>query len=186
MFDAIIDIFVQIWDAFIPWVIVDPYEQAIILTWGKCTRLISNDDGMFGTGFHWKWPLIQQFMEQSIVVTTMDLSSQSLTTKDGKSIVVSSIVKYRVDDITKFLLGISDQFSAIADITAAKTKQVITQSDWEHIDSSTDLKIAELVRDEVKKYGIRIEPKGIVLVDLQVCRSIRLLQDVAPIISVGD
>lgn len=177
---------VQVWEAFIPWVIVDPYEQAIILTWGKHTRLISNSDGLFGTGFHWKWPLIQAYISQSIVVTTMDMGSQSLTTKDGRSIVVSAIVKYRVDDITKFILGISDQASAIADITAAKTKQVITQSDWNSIDSSTDLKIAELVRDEVKKYGIRIEPKGIVLVDLQVCRSIRLLQDVAPIISVGD
>jgi regulator of protease activity HflC (stomatin/prohibitin superfamily) len=187
MLQPIIDLLTSWWEWLVPFVVIEQYEEAIVLRLGNWNRTITSKNGVLDSGFHFIWPFgIENYLTQSIVVTTMDIDSQSLTTKDGKSIVVSSVVKYRVDDIKKFLLEISDQVSAISDITMSKIKQVITQTNWSEIDNSTDLKIAELIRSSISQYGIKIEPKGVVLKDLQVCRSIRLLQDQQPMININE
>ena len=179
MLQPLIDLFVTWFEFFIPCFVVPEYENSVVLRFGKYHRTCE-------AGFHWCWPFgIEEVLDVSIVPTTMDIDPQSVTTKDQKSIVVSSVVKYKVIDPRKFLLEISDQYSAIEDITMAKTREVISQRNWEDITLKVDKDIADRVRYAVKEYGIEILPKGITLKDLQICRSIRLLQDTSPAIEVN-
>lgn len=179
MLQPIIDLFTNWFYELVPFVVVPEYENSIVLRLGKYNRTLK-------PGFHWCWPFFEDVLDVSIVPTTMDIDAQSVTTKDRKAIVVSSVVKYKVIDPKIFLLEISDQYSAIEDITMAKTREVISNKNWDDIDLQTDREIGERVRDAVECYGIKIMPKGVTLKDLQICRSIRLLQDTAPSIEVNN
>ena len=128
-----------------------------------------------GPGFHWKWPGFEKYLGTNVVVTTLNLGSQSLTTADGKGVVVSAIVKYHIADVERFLLHINDAVDAITDVTMAEIRTIITATDWASINNGTDDRIERGVREVVKKWGIAIEPGGVVLTDVQVCRSLRLL-----------
>jgi regulator of protease activity HflC (stomatin/prohibitin superfamily) len=186
MFQPIFDFLYTIWNYVIFWEIIPEYENGILLRFGKYRRKITGDNGWLKTGLHFRLPLrIDECLTASIVTTTLEVASQSLTTKDNKAVSTSAIVKYHIFDVKSFLLSISDQYAAIEDITASKIKQVITDKDWSEINSDTDLKIGELVRSEVEKYGIKIEPKGITLKDIQVCRTLRLIQDSAPALTIN-
>jgi regulator of protease activity HflC (stomatin/prohibitin superfamily) len=186
MFQPIFDFLYTIWEYVIFWEIIPEYENGVILRYGKFNRVITGDNGPFKNGLHFRWPLqIEECLTASVITTTLEVASQSLTTKDGKGVVVSAIVKYRIKDAKLFLLEISDQYSAIEDITMAKIKQVIADKDWIELTSEADRKVTELVRESVEKYGIYIEPKGIVLKDIQCCRTIRLIQDTAPALTIN-
>jgi regulator of protease activity HflC (stomatin/prohibitin superfamily) len=186
MFQPIFDFLYTVWEYVVFWEIVPEYENGIILRYGKYKRTITGSNGLFKNGLHFRLPLcIDSYLSASVVTTTLEVASQSLTTKDGKPVVVSAVVKYRIKDVKLFLLEISDQYAAIEDFTQAKIKQVIADRDWVDITADADKKVTELVRESVEKYGIYIEPKGIVLKDIQCCRTIRLIQDTAPTIALN-
>jgi membrane protease subunit HflK len=182
MLQPIFDFISSFWDAIFCswWFVTAQYMEGVVLRFGNYNRTVTSSNGIFRTGLHFKWPIAEEYIDKTVVVTTMDLDPQSLTTRDGKSIVVSAVVKYRISDVKAFLLEIADQQAAIQDITMAKIREVISKKEWSEISTQTDLEIAEKVRYETGKYGITIEPKGVTLKDLQPCRSIRLLQDVPP------
>lgn len=190
MLQPIFDFIYAFWGAIFEswWYIVDSYTEGVIMRFGNFNRLSTSKNGVFETGLHFKWPLVEEYLSKTIVTTTMDIDSQSLVTKDQKSIVVSTVVKYRITDVKLFLLEITDQYSAIQDITMSKTREVVSDKTWDEICDSTniDSAVAEKVRYEVKKYGVTIEPKGVTFKDLQACRSLRLLQDTQPAISINN
>jgi regulator of protease activity HflC (stomatin/prohibitin superfamily) len=186
MFQPIFDFLYTIWEYVVFWEIVPEYENGIVLRYGKYNRTLTGSNGPFDNGLHFRWPLqIEECLTASVITTTLEVASQSLTTLDQKPVVVSAVVKYRIKDVKLFLLEISDQYSAIEDITMAKIKQVIADRTWMEITSDVDKKVTELVRESVEKYGIYIEPKGIVLKDIQCCRTIRLIQDTSPALTIN-
>jgi len=157
-----------LWELLLPWVVVEAYENGVVLRLGRYHRTLT-------PGFHWKIPLAERYIGTNVVVTTLNLGSQSLTTRDGKGVVVSAIVKYHIADVSKFLLEVNDAADAIADVAMAGIRQVVNRTAWEEFDGDTDAAMEALVRDEVRRWGIEIEPGGLVLTDLQICRSIRHL-----------
>jgi regulator of protease activity HflC (stomatin/prohibitin superfamily) len=169
MFDKILEVLLGIWHEIIPFVIVDQYEKGILLRFGKFVRCVE-------PGLHIKWPYADKIMTEHVAWTTINLPPQSLVTKDDKNIVISAVIKYRVNDIKTFLLEVWDTVDAISDMTQGIIKKAVMSKTWEELrNEEVDNELAKKSRIEAKRWGIEIG--AVTLANLAQIRSIRLFND---------
>lgn len=76
------------------WITVAPWEQAIRVRFGKRVMLLE-------AGIHLRLPLFDRIYVQSIRRRTSALATQTLTTKDGKSLTMAVALSYRVVDLLR-------------------------------------------------------------------------------------
>lgn len=169
MFDRVFDALVQGWDRVSCAEIVHAYEGAGVLRFGRYHRTLT-------PGWHWKWPFVEHVVSVNTCVTTMRLPPQTLTTRDGQSVVVSAIIKYQITDVQPYITDIWDQADVLADVTMGAIRGAIVGEDWATIMAQPpEQKVRELVRKEVNRYGFKIH--GVTFTDLGKVRSIRLVQE---------
>ncbi len=151
MFDWIREIVTALRDHLTPFIIVYDYERAAVFRLGKYHRTID-------PGFHWRWPLVESYLSEHTVFTTLALEPQSITTKDDKPVVVQGIVRYRISDVRPFLTEISNQHDVLRDTAmGAVLKQVRLIEFRPLLDEPPESKIAADIRRQVKPYGIEVE-----------------------------
>lgn len=175
MLDWITNLFSQAGEYLIPWEKIEHYDRGVRLRFGKA---VLNSDGtpkILEPGLHWKWPLgIDDILSHMIKMTTMDLTEQSLTTKDGHQVVVRGVLKYDVSDVATVLLETDGPAAAVADLSMGIIKDAFAEKTWEECrDPDFPKKIASAIRREAKKWGINVQT--LTLTDLALMRSIRLL-----------
>jgi regulator of protease activity HflC (stomatin/prohibitin superfamily) len=109
-----------------------------------------------------------------VKATTLNLSEQTITTKDGQSIVIRSVIKYEVSDVETLLLEVSNAVDALSDIVQGIIRDKIIEKDWSELNtSSLTGEISRASKAEARKWGITI--LQITITDLALMRSIRLL-----------
>lgn len=171
MLEVLKEFLVSIWDALIPCVIVRQYQTGARLTLGKFQKILE-------PGLQWKIPFIQQIEVQVTLLTTLQLKSQSITTKDDKNIVVSGVIKYRISDLKKFYTEVYDATDAIGDMTQGIIKNIILGHTWkECLTDELDNIITKKAKGEARKWGLEIY--SVTLTDLGQIKTIRLIQDKA-------
>lgn len=79
---------------------VDEREKAIVVRLGKVIRF---DDK---PGLHWKWPVAEEVRFFDGRIITLDAPPQRYLTKEKKTLVVDSFVKWRVADTLKYYLTV--------------------------------------------------------------------------------
>jgi regulator of protease activity HflC (stomatin/prohibitin superfamily) len=169
MFDRLIDLIGNWIDKLLPFFIVMDYEEAVILRFGKFHKVAK-------PGLHFRIPIVDEFMTNHVVVTTLSLSPQSLYTKDKQNIVVKGVIKYRIADVQTFLLEVYDAQDAISDMTQSIIKNVIMDKTMDEcIDPEIDNTLAKKARVEAKKWGVEIQQ--VTLTDLAPIKSFRLIND---------
>jgi len=169
MFDKLIDWLVSLVNEIKPFFIIKEYEEAVRLRGGKYSK-------SFKKGFYLKIPFYDEIIAQHVVITTLDLPSQSLVTKDGKNIVIKAIVKYKIYDVKIFLLEVYDAKDALSDVAQGIIKDIMISSSWEDcINIEIDTLITRKVKNEVKKFGVLIEK--VTLTNIGIIRSIRLFNE---------
>lgn len=162
----------RIWEDLIPWVVIDHFNRAVVLRLGKFLKVLE-------PGFHWKVPFFDAILHHSVVVSTLELESQSLTTRDDKGIVAKGVVKYQISDIKVFELEVYDAHDGMADMTQGIIKEVLMERSWDECRSpEIDNIITKKARVEARKWGIEIIK--VTLTDLGIIRSIRLFNGHLP------
>jgi regulator of protease activity HflC (stomatin/prohibitin superfamily) len=128
MIDKLIEFMLSVADLFRFWIVVDQDEAGILLRMGACIRELE------GGRWYFKLPF-RIDVERIIRVTpdTHNLSSQGLMTKDGKQIVVSCIVKFRISDVKKALLEVQDRDGVVRDCTFSVVCTLVQEHDWEEV-----------------------------------------------------
>jgi len=169
MFDKLVDWLISIWESLVPYIIVTQMDNGVRLRFGRFKEILL-------PGIHFKLSFFDEVIHQTIVWTTHSMPSQSLTTKDGKDIVIKGIIKYRILDMQTFALEVWDAIDAISDMTQGIIFDIVKDKTWEEL-QTLDLKplITRKARLEAKRWGIEIET--VTLSDLAKIRSIRLLND---------
>lgn len=159
LFGRLIDLIVLIWKFFIPFVVVKGFEQGVVLTWGKYTRSISGDDGVFGTGFHWIAPFyIETVITDVVVLRVINLSAQSLTTKDGRTVVIGGIARASISDIRKATMDVDGVDGAVRDSCLGAIGTLVEESTWdEMLKAEFREELLRRVRDEVRDFGVKIK-----------------------------
>lgn len=166
MLDKFLDIVLSFGEKLLPCTVIDQYEKGVLLRYGKFVKVCE-------PGFHWKYPFVDKVLTQTVVPTTMNLGSQSLTTLDGKAIVISGVIKYETNDVKVLLLEVYDATDAIADMTQAIIKECVMQKNWVELQGTEiDDLITKKARHEAKKWGLGII--RVTLTDVGIIRSIRL------------
>jgi regulator of protease activity HflC (stomatin/prohibitin superfamily) len=170
MFDRLIEFLLQFFEQALPFRVINQTDKGIRLRFGEFVEVLD-------PGYHWKVSFADEIHAHTVLWTTYSTPAQSLTTKDGKDVVIKMIIKYRVVDIKTFLLEVWDAIDAISDMTQGIGFDIVKGKTWEELQNE-DLKkeISKKARVEAKRWGIEIET--VTLSDLAKISSIRLLNDV--------
>jgi regulator of protease activity HflC (stomatin/prohibitin superfamily) len=169
MIDKLLDFLIAFLDQILPFKVVNQTDKGVLLRLGKFVKVLE-------PGIHPKIPFADEITPHSVLWTTQSLPAQSLTTKDGKDVVVKAVIKYKVVNVETFLLEVWDAIDAISDMTQGIIFDTIKEKTWEEL-QTTDLKkeITRKARNEAKRWGIEVET--VTLSDLAKLTSIRLLND---------
>jgi regulator of protease activity HflC (stomatin/prohibitin superfamily) len=183
IFQPIFDAIVYLWEFIQFWDIISQYEVGIVMRLGNYNRRITSKNGICHTGLHLTWPFgIEHTLDQIIIPDTTALNSQSLTTSDGVGITVEVVVKFRVFIVEDYLLKVTDQEAAFADIAAAAVSDVVTVITYEDlltVDILLDIKTE--MQKNILPYGIEIQT--VAFRTMQKCRTLRIINDAVPLIS---
>lgn len=113
--DKLVDVVLDALRLLVFWVVINPYERGVLLRLGKFVEELGNDDGVFGTGLHFCWPVIDHVLHDNVKPRTYRLGVQSLTTTDGVTVDVSAVVTASIRNIRKSLLEVESVDDALAD-----------------------------------------------------------------------
>jgi len=167
MFSRFIELVVDSWSVITPFFIVDQTESGIIKRLGIYNRRALS-------GIVWKWPLIESYETETILITTLGLNSQTLTTKDHKSVVISAIIKYKIQDVKLYLLNVYEPEDVLADVTMGEIQKKVTKTNYNDL-LKIEKKILPKVAKSVEEYGISVQ--SVTFIDIGAVKSIRLIQD---------
>ena len=168
-FGALIQWIQSIWKIVWFFKIIREYEQGVLLFCGKFKKVLN-------PGLHFKWSVFEEIVSHYSKDDTILLPSQKLTTKDNKTLTVTGVVLYRIDDIELFLTKVNAPQQAISDAAMGIIAENIIQSDYENtINIKIMNEISKQVRRDCKKWGVYIE--YVKLTDLSLSKSINLFKE---------
>ncbi len=172
MFDKLVDLIKQFGRLFVFWYIMDPYEGSIILRLGKFRKKAE-------IGLNWIFPfLIDRVLGCNIATHTLVVGPQSLMTRDGRAIVITTVITCTVEDSKAFILEINGGMSALDDAATGVVSRLIMEHTWDEllkIDMANEL--SKDVRRFAKPWGISIS--RVQLSDFCEMMSFRLLQSMS-------
>ena len=149
MFDKLIDLIVTFIHDILPFKIVDQWEQGVHLRFGRFFRVVY-------PGLNWKVPFFDQVLTTPVITQTVNLKPQTVTSLDEKSVVLTSIVRYHIVDVEKFLLGVMHANDVLVDTTQGIIRDVVEGTKWEDLYDLSNIVRPE-VNDFVGKWGITVE-----------------------------
>lgn len=150
MFDRLIDIVTGFGEALLPFTIVDDFQEAVILRFGKFSRSLK-------PGIHFMIPFLERVIKDNVVLRTTDLSPQSLVTQDNKTVTIRLIATWRITDIKKALLEVEGIDDVLKDTFYASAGEYVQRHTFAEISQqgfATKLKGACQRRAE--EYGVTI------------------------------
>jgi regulator of protease activity HflC (stomatin/prohibitin superfamily) len=130
-------------------------------------------------GIHWYWPATTTTDTYPTVNQTDELRSQTIITVDEKTIDVSALLRYEVDDVAKLLSENWAAKTAIADVSLSAIHDVCCRMTWpalmiEQRKGTLKTKLRKAVAKELSELGVRVI--AVTLTDLSFCRVIKLKQ----------
>ena len=167
MFDKLIALIQQFGHAMSPVFVVDMWENALVLRFGKF-------DDIKEPGLHWKIPFVDSVWHQTIVTQSIHLHPQSITSLDYKNIVVRAIVRYDINDTYLFLTKLAHPTDVLVDTTGAMIREIIEERNWEDL-VDIEVELTEKIGQKVSEWGINIEK--VTLTDLAEINSVRVISD---------
>ena len=169
MFDKLITLLQSFYQQLSPIYIVDMWENALHLRFGKFHDIK-------GPGLHVKIPFFDSVWHQTVVTQSIHLHPQSITSLDYKNIVVRAIVRYDIKDTYLFLTKLAHPQDVLIDTTMSMIREIIEERNWDDlIDVETEL--TTKIGLQLEKWGINVE--RVTLTDLAEINSIRLISDLA-------
>jgi membrane protease subunit HflK len=151
----------------LPFVIVEQWNGAVQLRYGKFIKVLS-------PGIHFKIPFFDSIVECPVITQSVNLPSQTLTTLDDESIVLKSIIRYKVSNIQTYLLGVMHANDVLIDTTQGMIRDVVELTRWDDL-----VDVNETITNKVKEYVVRwgIEVEAVTITDLGIVKSFRIFGD---------
>ena len=169
MLDKLMDLLVRFGRDMLPFVIIEQWNGAVQLRFGKFIKVLY-------PGIHFKIPFFDSIIECPVITQSVNLPSQTLTTLDDESIVLKSIIRYKVSNIRTYLLGVMHANDVLIDTTQGMIRDVVELTTWEDL-----VDVNETITNEVKEYVVRwgIEVEAVTITDLGIVKSFRIFGDEA-------
>jgi len=167
MLDKLMDLLVRFGRDMLPFVIIEQWNGAVQLRLGKFIKVLY-------PGIHFKIPFFDSIIECPVITQSVNLPSQTLTTLDEQSIVLKSIIRYKVSNIRTYLLGVMHANDVLIDTTQGIIRDVVEMTTWNNL-----VDVNETITNEVKEYVVRwgIEVEAVTITDLGIVKSFRIFGD---------
>ena len=167
MLDKLVDLLVRFGMDMLPFVIVEQWNGSVQLRFGKFIKVLY-------PGIHFKIPFFDSIIECPVITQSVNLPSQTLTTLDDESIVLKSIIRYKVSNIRTYLLGVMHANDVLIDTTQGMIRDVVELTTWDDL-----VDVNETITNEVKEYVVRwgIEVEAVTITDLGIVKSFRIFGD---------
>jgi len=127
------------------------------------------------SGLYFYWPVVTTYHLFPIVRQTNNLDSQVLMTQDKKSVIISAIIVFSIQNIKKALVSSWNVEDTVGDIAQTEIVSTITSRTLDEIRDEIDSKIKEeltkKVRERLIQFGIKVEICA--LTDFSTCLTIR-------------
>ena len=167
MFDKLIDLIVTFINDILPFRIVNQWEEGVHLRFGKFIRVVH-------AGLKWKIPFFDLIITTPVITQTVNLKPQTVTSLDEKSVVLSSIVRYHIDDVEKFLLGVMHANDVLVDTTQGTIRDVVEGTNWSELYDLGKIVTPE-INNQVEEWGIVVEQVS--FPDLGEIQTYRIMSD---------
>lgn len=146
------------------WDVCEPTHRVVKLTGSILASLIGQQRMRVRTiepGLYWYWPVRSRVIKYPVVRQSVDLTSQSLTTSDCKSVLVSTVLVIEISDVEKAVTQNYDVDDTIREVGASAAVSCVVGKTWKKLrDAFGDREInAELKSNASKilrKYGVRV------------------------------
>ena len=106
------------------------------------------------------WPLVTEVDVIPTARQTHNLPTQALTTSDGKKVVVSGVVVYRIKDIVATMARNWDVSDTLNDISMVAITKIITTHTLEyllqHLTDEVQEKLTRETRKKLRMYGVSV------------------------------
>ena len=167
MLDKLVDLIVRFGMDMLPFVIVEQWNGSVQLRFGKFIKVLY-------PGIHFKIPFFDSVIETPVITQSVNLPSQTLTTLDDESIVLKSIIRYKVNNIQTYLLSVMHANDVLIDTTQGIIRDVVERTTWNDL-----VDVNETITNEVKEYVVRwgIEVEAVTITDLGIVKSFRIFGD---------
>jgi membrane protease subunit HflK len=167
MLDRLVDLLVRFGMDMLPFVIIEQWNGAVQLRCGKFIKVLS-------PGIHFKIPFFDSVIECPVITQSVNLPSQTLTTLDDESIVLKSIIRYKVSNIQTYLLSVMHANDVLIDTTQGIIRDVVEMTRWDDL-VDVNYQITNEVKEFVVKWGIEVE--AVTITDLGIVKSFRIFGD---------
>ena len=169
MLDKLVDLIVRFGMDMLPFAIVEQWNGSVQLRFGKFIKVLY-------PGIHFKIPFFDSVIETPVITQSVNLPSQTLTTLDDESIVLKSIIRYKVSNIQTYLLSVMHANDVLIDTTQGIIRDVVERTTWNNL-----VDVNETITNEVKEYVVRwgIEVEAVTITDLGIVKSFRIFGDEA-------
>lgn len=167
MFDKLFEFIISFWNDLKPFYIVNQYERAVHLRFGKLHIETVHP------GIHWKMPFFDKVIEAIVSTDTLNISEICITTTDNKTIIASAAIEFQVIDVQKFLIQTNEAISNMHDICRGIISDYLMDSTWSDCTSKRAL---TTITGRIKKRmdDIGVEIKMVTFTDM--CLSLVLKQ----------
>lgn len=149
MFDKLIDLIVTFIHDILPFKIVNQWEEGVHLRNGIFIKVVK-------PGLVWKVPFFDKLWVTPVITQTVNLSPQTVTSLDERSVVLSSIVRYHIVDVQKFLLGVMHANDVLVDTTQGIIRDIVEETTWSDLVDLTN-RVTPAVNNQVQKWGINVQ-----------------------------
>jgi regulator of protease activity HflC (stomatin/prohibitin superfamily) len=167
MFDKLVQLIERFGYQLMPYVIIEEWNAGVHLRFGKWIKTLY-------AGIHFKIPFFDSIIECPVITQSVNLPSQTLTTLDEQSIVLKAIIRYKVNNVRTYLLGVMHANDVLIDTTQGIIRDVVEMTKWDNlIDVNTQ--ITNEVKEFVVKWGIEVE--AVTITDLGLVKSFRIFGD---------
>lgn len=133
--------------------VVDQYERAVTLTFGKYTSTRS-------PGLTWILIIVQRMIKIDMRIATVDIPQQEVITKDNVTVGINAVVYYKVTSSEKAVLEVQDFRHSVALYAQATLRDVIGEVELDTLLSERD-RIAEEIKKIVDQatdpWGIQVD-----------------------------
>lgn len=132
--------------------IIDQYERGVVLTLGTFT-------GVLSPGLKIVIPIIQRLIRVDLRITTSDIPSQEVITKDNVPVGINAVVYYQVERPEDAVLKIQDYGYAVTQYAQTALRDVIGAVELDMLLTERE-KLAEeiktLVDKETAEWGVNV------------------------------
>ena len=134
--------------------VIRQYEQGIVLRWGKLQPKVRDP------GLTWVNPISDRLHKVNMQIVVSGVTPQAAITRENVTVMVDTVVYYRVLDLSRALVNVQNYHPAVAQVAQTSLRSIIGKSDLNELLSNREVINAQLqtvIDEPTEGRGVRVE-----------------------------